>query len=71
MKLQFGELVITPRVEKRLEELGYTPESLQEAVNEHKSDCDGNPSAYVGTYAKYNDGSLAGLWIDLTTFYNY
>lgn len=71
MKLQFGELVITPRVEERLEELGYTAEELQEAVNEHKSELDGNPSAYVGTYFKYNEGSLYGLWIDLTSFYTY
>ncbi|HMP91047.1 MAG TPA: antirestriction protein ArdA, partial [Kiritimatiellia bacterium] len=23
------------------------------------------PRVYVGTYAKYNDGSIAGEWIDL------
>ena len=71
MRLQFGELNITPRVEERLAELGYTPEELQEAVHEHKSGCDGEPSVYVGTYGKYNDGSLCGLWIDLTTFNDY
>lgn len=32
MRLQFGELNITPRVEERLAELGYTPKELQEAV---------------------------------------
>lgn len=68
MKLLFGELDITPRVEERLEELGYTVADLQEAVINHKSDCDGQPSVYVGTYGKYNDGSLCGLWIDLSTF---
>ena len=68
MKLLFGELDITPRVEERLEELGYTVADLQEAVINHKSDCDGQPSVYVGTYSKYNDGSLCGLWIDLSTF---
>ena len=26
------------------------------------------PSLYVGTYAKYNAGSIAGEWIDLTNF---
>ena len=71
MKLQFGELNITPRVEERLAELGYTPEELQEAVKSHKSDCDGEPSVYVGTYGKYNDGSLCGLWIDLSSFSDY
>lgn len=71
MKLLFGELDITPTVEERLEELGYTVADLQEAVINHKSDCDGQPSVYVGTYGKYNDGSLCGLWIDLSTFNGY
>ncbi|MDY3857779.1 MAG: antirestriction protein ArdA [Muribaculaceae bacterium] len=71
MRLQFGELNITPRVEERLAELGYTPEELQEAVSQHKSGCDGEPSVYVGTYGKYNDGSLCGLWIDLSSFNSY
>lgn len=71
MRLQFGELNITPRVEERLAELGYTPEELQEAVSEHKSGCDGEPSVYVGTYAKYNEGSLCGLWVDLSSFDDY
>ncbi len=30
-----------------------------------------NPAVYVGTYAKYNEGSLDGAWIDLTTFDSY
>ena len=71
MRLQFGELNITPRVEERLAELGYTPEELQEAVSEHKSGCDGEPSVYVGTYGKYNEGSLCGLLIDLSSFSDY
>ena len=56
MRLQFGELNITPRVEERLEELGYTVAELADAIAEHKSECDGEPSVYVGTYGKYNDG---------------
>ena len=58
MRLQFGELNITPRVEARLQELDYTVEDLKEAVANHKSECDGEPSVYVGTYGKYNDLSL-------------
>ena len=27
-----------------------------------------NPSVYVGTYAKYNNGSLFGKWVNLTDF---
>ncbi len=68
IKLQFGELNITPSVAERLEELGFDPENFANDVAEHKSDCDGNPSVYVGTWAKYNEGDLTGLWIDLTTF---
>ena len=71
MRLQFGELNITPRVEERLQELDYTVQELQEAIANHKSECDGEPSVYVGTYAKYNDGSLRGLWIDLSSFNDY
>ena len=28
----------------------------------------GNPALYVGTYGKYNDGNLGGMWVDMTTF---
>ena len=71
MRLQFGELNITPRVEERLEELGYTVAELADAIANHKSECDGEPSVYVGTYGKYNVGSLCGLWIDLSSFNAY
>ena len=29
------------------------------------------PKAYIGTYAKYNNGSLDGAWMDLTKFASY
>jgi len=35
------------------------------------SGLDGNPSVYCGTYRKYNEGSLFGLWLDLTKFADY
>ena len=31
----------------------------------------GHPAVYVGTYHKYNCGSLFGMWLDLTTFASY
>ena len=49
IRLQFGDLTITAEVEARLEELGFTPETLIDAIGEHKSDCSGNPSIYCGT----------------------
>lgn len=30
-----------------------------------------NPSVYVGTYGKYNEGSLDGEWVDITDFDTY
>ena len=39
IRLQFGDLTITAEVEARLEELGFTPETLIDAIGEHKSDC--------------------------------
>ena len=72
LALDFGELTITAEVEARLEELGFTPETLIDAIGEHKSDCSGNPSIYCGTYGKYSgEKGICGLWIDLTTFYDY
>lgn len=31
----------------------------------------GHPSVYVGTYAKYNEGSLFGMWVDLVACGDY
>ncbi len=65
-------MTITAEVEARLEELGFTPETLIDAIGEHKSGCEGNPSIYCGTYGKYSgEKGICGLWIDLTTFYDY
>lgn len=36
-------------------------------VKEHQAKM-GQPAIYVSTYGKYNDGSLAGLWIGVDTF---
>lgn len=46
-------------------------ENWQERMEEHKLELNGNPSVYCGTYAKYNNGSIYGMWIDLTTFADY
>ena len=58
MRLQFGELNITPRVVNRLHELDFTVPELEDAIAAHKSPCDGEPSVYVGTYGKYNVGGV-------------
>ena len=43
-----------------------------EEVLEHKHNSENDtPAIYVGTYKKYNEGNLFGMWLDLTTFYDY
>ena len=43
-----------------------------EELKEHSYDFNtNNPAVYCGTYGKYNNGSLHGMWIDLTTFCDY
>lgn len=43
-----------------------------EIIQEHQSDYQlEHPAIYVGTYGKYNSGSLGGAWLDLTSFDSY
>ena len=68
-KSTFIELRLTDEVINRLADLGYTLESLQEAISKHewKHESD-SPALYCGTYGKYNSGNLSGMWVDLSTF---
>ena len=44
----------------------------KEEIAYHKYDFNSNnPALYCGTYGKYNNGSIEGMWIDLTTFDDY
>lgn len=41
-------------------------------LDDYKYDNTSNaPAVYVGTYRKYNNGSLDGMWLDLTSFCDY
>lgn len=42
----------------------------KEELNLHTGIKDNNASVYVGTYNKYNCGSLDGAWVDLESFHN-
>ena len=42
----------------------------KEELNLHTGIKDNNASVYVGTYHKYNCGSLYGAWVDLESFHN-
>ena len=71
-KSTFIELRLTDEVINRLADLGYTLESLQEAISKHewKHESD-SPALYCGTYGKYNSGNLGGMWVNVSTFDSY
>ena len=71
-KSTFIELRLTDEVINRFADLGYTLESLQEAISKHewKHQSD-SPALYCGTYGKYNSGNLGGMWVNVSTFGSY
>ena len=67
----FG-LNLSDEVINRIADLGYTPESLKEAVKNHEqTNGSDSPALYCGTYGKYNSGNLSGMWVDVSTFDDY
>ena len=72
IKFTSFELNLSNEVINRLADLGYTPESLKEAVIRHewKHQSD-SPALYCGTYGKYNSGNFRGIWVDVSTFDDY
>ena len=72
IKFTFGGLELTNEVINRLSELGYTPESLKEEINLQELECEReSPALYCGTYGKYNEGNLGGMWVHPSTFNDY
>ena len=72
IKFSFGSLSLTNEVINRLAQLGYTPESLKEAMKNHEqTNGSYSPALYCGTYGKYNSGNLRGMWLDVSTFNDY
>ena len=72
IKFTFGGLELTNEVINRLEQLGYTPESLKEAINLQELECEReSPALYCGTYGKYNSGNLGGMWANFSTSGSY
>ena len=72
IKFTSFELNLTKEVINRLAQLGYTPESLKEEINNHewKHQSD-SPALYCGTYGKYNSGNFIGIWVNVSTFGSY
>lgn len=72
IKFTSGELRLTSEVINRLKQLGYTPESLKEAIKNHEqTNGSDSPALYCGTYGKYNSGNFRGMWVDVSTFDDY
>ena len=72
IKFTFGGLELTNEVINRLAALGYTPESLKEAISKHEWKHESySPALYCGTYGKYNSGSFNGMWVNVSTFDSY
>ena len=72
IKFTFGGLELTDEVINRLEQLGYTPESLKKEINLQELECESeSPALYCGTYGKYNEGNLGGMWVHPSTFNDY
>ncbi len=47
-------------------------EEVEIDLNDYKHDYNtGHPALYVGTYRKYNNGDLSGMWIDLVSCGDY
>lgn len=72
IKFTFGGLELTNEVINRLSDLGYTPESLKEAISKHEWKHQSESLAlYCGTYGKYNSGNFSGMWVNISTFDDY
>ena len=50
--------------------IGSVARLTKAEIEEHTATGDA-PALYVGTYAKYNDGNLYGMWVDIDSFADY
>ena len=72
IKFVFGDLELTNEVINRLNKLGYTTESLKDAIKAHEWKYPSeSPTLYCGTYGKYNRFNVRGMWVNLSTFDNF
>ena len=72
IRFTFGGLELTNEVINRLAALGYTPESLKKEINLQELECEReSPALFCGTYGKYNEGNLGGMWVHPYTFDSY
>ena len=70
MKEQDFNLKVLDKIDENVSLLKKMRENA-EAVKDYVYTGGDSPAVYVGTYRKYNDGSLFGKWIDITKCYDY
>jgi len=51
--------------------MGLTSKDIKRLANQHRTADSVSPRVYVGTYAKYNNGSIAGEWLNLDDYYDH
>lgn len=59
------------KVYRALARYGESTKKVVKEADEGDNHDGDTPKIYVGTYAKYNDGSIDGKWIDLTKYNTY
>lgn len=59
---------LAKKEENILGKLIFQKMSVEDYMADYKL---GNPSLYVGTYRKYNEGSIFGMWVDLVACGDY
>ena len=50
---------------------GLSLDERKQQIDDYRLYDESNPAVYVGTYHKYNCGSIAGAWLDLSMFESY
>lgn len=49
----------------------FREQLTQNEINAHRASLNGEPAVYCGTYGKYNNGDISGMWVDLASFATY
>ena len=58
-------------LDKAMWDVGRTPDGKRQNESDSDNSASDHPRIYVGTYAKYNDGSIDGKWIDISEYNTY
>ena len=68
---RYAEVVKESRLPHKWDMESFNMKNKWKKIMKESEDKEVTPKVYVSTYAKYNDGSLGGEWVDLTDFDTY